>query len=367
MTTHRTDAPPPHFDRNRARSQVRHWPKWICQAAASWSLLYALLGLYWALGGAGFPFGGPLDDTALATTSASFAGPAIAAVGSASGTLALAMARGFGRGPVRQLLIAVGAILALGLTVVIPGHRPLMAVARTPLVLIGAPFGWPQQLSLAEFFASMYPWPVINELLLILGGLLWAAASLGYTRRTADACAHCGRTEQPATWTTPASARRWGTWAVAVAMAIPAFYALTRWAWALGIPLGFSREALRAEAIESPGIWLAGAGLATLAVGGALLTLGLIQHWGEVYPRWIPLLRGKTVHPRTAIIPATIVAVLVTSAGMAHLRRDLTGNVSLDWGTGPALLWPLWGAALATAALAYHFRRRSTCHHCHRS
>ena len=67
-------------------------------------------------------------------------------------------------------------------------------------------------------------------------------------------------------------------------------------------PLGFSREALRAQEAESPGIWLAGAGLGTLAVGGALLTLGLIQRWGEVYPRWIVFLRDKPVRPRTAAL-----------------------------------------------------------------
>ena len=53
-----------------------------------------------------------------------------------------------------------------------------LAGGLLPLVLIGAPFGWPPELSLGEFFTSMYPWPVINELLLILGGLLWAAATL---------------------------------------------------------------------------------------------------------------------------------------------------------------------------------------------
>lgn len=48
------------------------------------------------------------------------------------------------------------------------------------------------------------------------------------------------------------------------------------------------------------------------------------------------------VRPRTAIIPATVVAILVTSAGMAYLRAMLTGQVSLDWGSGPTLLWPVW-------------------------
>lgn len=367
MVIRQTAVPRQRVDRGRGRSLVRRWPQWVCGATACWSLLYGVLGLFWARGGAGFPFGGAHDATALAASQAADTGPVIAGVGLASGVLAFVMAHGRGRGPARWLVISYGATMAVALALVIPSHRPLMAVARTPLVLIGAPFGWPPQLSLGEFFASMYPWPVINELLFIVGGLLWAAASLAYARRTGDACAHCGRGGHPAAWTTPANARRWGAWAVAVAVAVPTFYAATRWAWALGIPLGFSRQALRLAEAESPGIWLAGAGLATLAVCGALLTLGLIRRWGEVYPRWVPFLRGRPVHPRTAIIPATVVAVLVTSAGMTHLRATLSGQISLDWGSGPAHLWPLWGAALAAATLAYHLRRRGRCRHCHRS
>ena len=38
---------------------------------------------------------------------------------------------------------------------------------------------------------------------------------------------------------------RWGRIAVYVAMVAPVFYALTRYAWALGIPLGMSQEHLR--------------------------------------------------------------------------------------------------------------------------
>jgi hypothetical protein len=351
----------------RGRSLVLWWPRWLCYAAASWSLLYGVLGLLWARGGPGYPFGRAHDDTVLATAQAAWAGPVLAAVCLAGALLAVVMAHGRGRGVTRALVIGYGVAMAVTLALLIPGHRPLMAVARTPLVLIGAPFGWPPQLTVEEFFATMYPWPVINELLFILGGLMWAGASLAYARRTGGACVRCGRNEHTAAWATPVSARRWGALAVAVAVAVPTFYALTRWAWALGIPLGFSRHALRAAAAESPGIWLAGAGLATLAAGGALLTLGLTRHWGEVYPRWIPGLRGRRVKPRTAIVPAVVVAVFVTAAGMAQLRAIVLGQISLDWGSGPAVLWPLWGAALAAAALAYHLRRRSECRLCGRS
>jgi hypothetical protein len=35
----------------------RRWPEWVGYAAAAWSLTCGALGLWWALGGAGFPFG----------------------------------------------------------------------------------------------------------------------------------------------------------------------------------------------------------------------------------------------------------------------------------------------------------------------
>lgn len=330
-------------DRGWGRSLVRRRPQLVCYATACWSLLYGVLGSFWALGGAGYPFGGADDDTVLATSRAATAGPVMATVGLAGGVLALAMAQGRGRGPARSALIGYGAVMAVTLTVMIPGHRPLMALARTPLVLIGAPFGWPPQLNLGEFFTSMYPWPVINELLLILGG----------------------RGGHAAAWTTPASARRWGAWAVAVAVAVPTFYALTRWAWALGIPLGFSRQALRAEEAQSPASGWPGPAWPPSPSAEPCSPSASPNAGERSTPDGSPP-RRQAVRPRTAIVPATVVAVLVTSAGMAYLRAMLTGQVSLNWGSGPALLWPVWGAALGAATLAYHLRRRGHCRHCHR-
>jgi hypothetical protein len=150
-----------------------------------------------------------------------------------------------------------------------------------------------------------------------------------------------------------------------VAFIIPILYALTRYTWALGIPVGISEEFLREG--EAIGLWWAGAGLATVAVGGALLTLGLIRPWGETLPRWIPFLGGKRVPPLLAVIPAAFVSVLVTTAGLMYVRLLLTGTLDevfvfakeVGWvALAPELLWPIWGAALAAAALAYYLRRR---------
>jgi hypothetical protein len=363
----------PPVDRPSIRSR---WPVWAGYGAAAWSAIYGLLGLYWAFGGAGFPFGVEHDKDArwislLEHSHPETTGPVIAVVGLGGAALAMTMSRQRPRGSRGTVPAAFAWVMAAGLAVVIPDYRPLLAVVRAPMLLIGAPFGWPAQVKLADFVVLFLPWPVANQILLILGGLLWALTAVAYRRRVRDARAHRGRTDTAPGWTTPASAARWGRYAAYVAVVIPAGYALTRWSWALDIPLGVTREGLHNEARDSPGIWLAGALLATMGAGGALLTLGLVQRWGEVYPRWIPYLRGKPVRPRTAIVPASLVAILVTSAGLMYVRWLILGRFRLTgetWGLVlPELFWPLWGAALGAAALAYHLRRRGGPHSSKRS
>jgi len=341
-------------------------------AAAVWSLLYGVLGMSWALGGAGFPFGRENDPQAalsvLEGAQATTGGPIIAALGLVGALVAVAMARTWGRGIIRAVLRAFAWVVAATLVLGIPDYRLLMAVAYAPIFLLGAPFGWPP----ANFF-DVITWPVVNQFVCITGGLCWAGAALAYQRRSSDACASCGRADDSSDWTTPVNAARWGKWAVAVAVIIPLLYAATRWAWALGIPLGISQEFFREG--QAVGLWWAGAALATVAIIGALLTLGLVQQWGEIFPRWIPILAGRRVPPGLAIVPALLVAILVTTAGLMFVRLTLLGAISEsftfineeDWAAlAPELLWPFWGVALAAATLAYYYRRRGTCVRCGR-
>jgi hypothetical protein len=365
----------PHTSTSGAIRLRSRWPSWVGYAAAVWSLLYGLLGVAWTLGGPGFPFGADFDEAAADTSLLEHAqpattGPVIALLGLCAALAAALIVRPRPRvGLGATMLTAFAWSLALGLAVVVPDYRPLLAVVRLPLLLGGAPFGWPEQVSLGEFLSTFLPWPVLNQILLIAGGLLWAATAVSFRRRVRGACENCGRSDGVAPgWAAPASCRRWGRSAIYVAVVVPVGYALTRWAWALDIPLGTSREGLHKEAAENPGIWLAGALMATMAVGGAILTFGLDRKWGEIYPRWIPFLAGKPVRPRTAIVPALLVAILVTSAGLMYARHLIIGRVELDrhtWGeTVPQLFWPLWGFALGAATLAYHLRRRGRCPHC---
>lgn len=135
----------------------------------------------------------------------------------------------------------------------------------------------------------------------------------------------------------------------------------------MGIPLGTTKELLESFERDSPGIWLMGASLATVALGGTILTLGLIQPWGEIYPRWFPFIAGRRVPLSLAIIPASLVSIMVTSAGLMYIRGviNIGGLDHRGWALeGPELLWPIWGVALFGATIAYYYRRRGTCKYC---
>jgi hypothetical protein len=104
--------------------------------------------------------------------------------------------------------------------------------------------------------------------------------------------------------------------------------------------------------------------MATIALLGAGLTLGLIQRWGEVYPRWIPGLGGRRVGVATAAVPAAVAALLLTSGGIDWLRAMMrgafpTGAMTEDWATtAPGALFGVWGVAIGAATYAYVLRRR---------
>ncbi|MGV9304959.1 hypothetical protein ACWDLG_16425 [Nonomuraea sp. NPDC003727] len=334
-------------------------------AAAAWSAGYAVLGVAWALGAPGFPWGAsdPDPDGALSLLAGLTPDPGgwwIAAFALLCAATSVALVRGRGGIP-----LVVAWPLAAFLVLVVPDSRLMMGVAYTPLlsvaVFLDGPWG---QVGLAD----AWPWPVLNQLLCALGGALLAAAAVAAQRRRRDACVACGRTDQAGGWTGPAAAARWGRTAVAVAVAVPLIYSATRWAWALGIPVGVSESFLVEGEKDAPGIWLAGAYLATFGALGAVLTLGLVQRWGEVFPRWMIGLRGRRVPPLLAIVPATLVAAIVIMAGLTYIRRALAGAFAMDmWGAWlPECFWPVWGAALAAAALAYGLRRRGRCAHCGR-
>ncbi|GAA3981816.1 hypothetical protein GCM10023085_75170 [Actinomadura viridis] len=342
------------------------WPAWTGYAAAGWSLIYGMLGLHWALGGTGYPFG-PVDDahrsgSVLEGTDVHVVAPVMAAVGLGGAVLGLAMARGHGRGTARKAMLVLAWAQAVSFALVIPDYFLIALVALAPLLLVFAVTGVP---GAQDGIGDILYWHRVNLVILFVGGLLWAGAALAHQRRTSGKCVHCGRADRPPPrWTTPESARRWGRWAVWAACLAAAPYEITRLAWFFGYPLGIPESFLRMMQ-DTPGMLEAGLGFGIASLIGGVLTHGLVHRWGEVYPRWIWFKAGRRVPPALAVVPASVVAVVLVPAGLMNLRLDVEPS---GWAiTLPGLIFVAWGVALGAATLAYHLRRRGACRRCGRS
>jgi hypothetical protein len=340
----------------------KNWPLWTGYATALWSFAYGVLGSYWSFGGAAYPFAHVRDDRATASVlegaPAHVVAPVLAVIGLGGGVLALVMTRIRPRGWALQ---TVAAVLAIGLALVIPDYTLIAVVALAPALIVFAFTGVP---GAQGGVGDILYWHRVNLIILFVGGVLWAATAVAYHRRSRSACVSCGRSERPqAHWTTPEAALRWGRLAVAVAVVANLPYEFTRVAWYFGWPVGISDDFHRMMA-ETPDMLQTGLGLAVLGLTGGVLTHGLVHRWGEVYPRWIWFKAGRPVPPLLAIIPASIVAVVLIPAGLMNWQLPMDGD---NWAiNAPGILWIVWGTALGAATYGYYLRRRTKCSRCGR-
>jgi hypothetical protein len=107
----------------------------------------------------------------------------------------------------------------------------------------------------------------------------------------------------------------------------------------------------------------------------AFAALGLVSAWGEEFPRWIPVLRGRRVPLLFAVVPAALGAFVLTllwtwaavslSLGKGINGRPLAGNAPLGFGDWQGLAAVaayapllLWGPLLGTVTVSYWRRRR---------
>jgi hypothetical protein len=361
------------------RGGIREWQRWVPYAAVAWSLVYAALGIYWAVSGRGFPYTSETMSDVLGPVVGRF-GPDVSwfvvmMAGLPAAAVGVAMLRGMR--VFRPLLITTGLVLAVVLLLFMADLILLETLGYVPYAIVGLITGAKIGQIYLETLAQN-KWIIAHQLFCLLGGFLWLAGTLCYVRQSAGACLYCGRRDGPEGWQSPNQAARWGRIAVYVAMVAPVFYAFTRYAWALGFPLGMSEEYLRRG--QESGIWTSGLFLATFGLVGAVLMLGLVQRWGEVFPRWMIGLAGRRVPIALAIVPASLVSVLLFVGGIAiwsgltqmvaNLASDGGKNIGIIGGivfhVGPTLLFPVWGVALAVATLGYYYRRRGPCSVCGR-
>lgn len=221
-------------------------------------------------------------------------------------------------------------------------HTLLMLLGYLPMLLIRLGMGHTDLLS---DLAS----PGLAIQVALAAGLIGLLLAL--RRMTSAPTAYDDEELQRATQRT----RKW----TLIAMEAPLVYALSRVLMFLQVP-GFTAPDF------SLGLRLAGLGLAIASCVGVLLTWGLIRPWGERFPRWVLGLAGRRVPIDVAVIPALVVAALILAASRA-LFLDAFTSGSDQWREQleapligvPQLLWPLWGVALAMAALGYQRRRRA--------
>ncbi|MET3848839.1 MULTISPECIES: hypothetical protein [unclassified Paenibacillus] len=337
---------------------LNRWPAWIGSAAMIWSLIYGGLHLYWLLGGNGYPFkhGSMGIFSALITYIPQLPAGAIFVMICIAGVFVGVVMHGEPtRILPRWLILGYAWGFAIALILLIPDISLIMSMAY------------------AFLFKFTFTGQMLFQLYCILGAFLWTFAGLGYRRKSLRACMHCGRSEGG----NHRLMNRLGRIATVIAALAPVPYAVSRFAWALNIPLGVDSSFVRDFPRMNPMAYVTEWVFGSLCIGGGLLTLGLIKKWGEVFPRWFPFVGGKRVPISLAVIPSLFVAVPVTAAGVvfsfAYLGI-LFNFIPLDGfplnavqgGIGPMILWVPWGVALGVAAVTYYYRRRGACGYCNR-
>jgi hypothetical protein len=158
-------------------------------------------------------------------------------------------------------------------------------------------------------------------------------------------------------------------WAYRLAHLIP-FLTLPSGLWRLGLVFGSSMGMLDANGdpayLEGPGGKVYVVSLTIFSELVALTALGLVHRWGEVAPRWIPVIGGRRVAPYAAIIPATLGALALIAIWTYGFRDAWTDHFIPFSGTAWKTLMLacylplyLWGPALLVLTWAYYRRRVS--------
>ncbi len=159
---------------------------------------------------------------------------------------------------------------------------------------------------------------------------------------------------------------RWAAHGAALSL-VPS--GLWRCAVAFGMPSGFAGGNPLHQS-NFPG-WtsLYLIGLSAFAECLGLLTLGLIQPWGERVPPWVPFLGGRRVPVLAAVVPAALgaaalTALTVTAACGGWQEEMRAADAPKGWSAWIMTVCYLpmlaWGPLLGLVTVAYYRRRRSS-------
>jgi hypothetical protein len=169
-------------------------------------------------------------------------------------------------------------------------------------------------------------------------------------------------------------------WARIAALAVP-FTVLPSSVWRIAVctfhaPIAHSDLLTSTTASGLPGIPLAVyvVGLSAVSELLAFTAVGLVSTWGEVFPRWLPGLRGRRVPPVAVVVLAGLGTVVLTllwtwtavsmGLGLRIDSRPQAADAPLGFGDWQGLVAVaayapllLWGPLLGAVTVSYWKRR----------
>ena len=157
---------------------------------------------------------------------------------------------------------------------------------------------------------------------------------------------------------------RWAVWCAHLTTLVVLPSALWRLALVAGFPAGYTAAGFVPFETFTAKVWmLLLSGLSELI---AILTVGLTRPWGDVVPRWIPLIGGRVVRPVAVLTVALAGAAVLTLLwhnvpmwwSVPHDDMTDTGNLVVGILYQPLVLW---GPLTAAVALS-HYRRHRAAH-----
>ncbi|TDB82094.1 hypothetical protein E1182_03075 [Micromonospora sp. KC721] len=250
---------------------------------------------------------------------------------------ALAVVVGYAvRFPGRRAAAGSWAAAALLLVVAFPLHL----LFEVPAALAGRPSDWRD---------------LVARLVLVTGGVLFAGL--------ATACDPQRGPVAPGYRPVPRWTRRWAY----VAVALPVIgWAVPHGLWMLGVPFGISERQLD-DIHQGLSTWT-GVAITLVPPLASLLVLGLVQRWGQQFPRWVPGLGGRPVPRLLAVVPAGVVALALVTYGAlsvaAFVRQVLADDLRWAdlWEGWAVVATPLvfvgWGVSLGVTATGYALATR---------
>nr|WP_116215375.1 hypothetical protein [Streptomyces olivoreticuli] len=162
--------------------------------------------------------------------------------------------------------------------------------------------------------------------------------------------------------TSPAAPPRWAVGAAHLTALVVLPSGLWRIAMVLGYPAGYTEAGFGPFETLGSKTWMLT--LSVLCELVAFLTIGLVRPWGEVVPRWMPLVGARRVRPMAVVVTASLGATALTALWAnvpwwwtyPHEDMTPTGHLLVGILYQPLILW---GPLTAAVTISYYRRHRT--------